>query len=147
MPTVRHTPGQPPGIHTMSLLHRRSTTARATRRGRAQALVEFALIVPVFLFLVVIALDFGRLFFSYVQINNAAREGANVGQGSPTDTVGITTRVQRETNTQGQRGAGTVTVTTACANSAGTTIACSAAAGGAGPGNTVTVNVRCRSRS
>jgi len=104
-------------------------------------LVEFALIVPVFLLLVVIALDFGRLFFSYVQINNAAREGANYGQGAPTDTVGITARVNRETNSQGQRGEGTVAVATACADSAGATLSCTNATGGAGPGNTITVKV------
>jgi PKD repeat protein len=130
----------------MLFRHRRSTAVRAPRRTherstRAQALVEFALIVPVFLFLVVITLDFGRLFFSYIQINNAAREGANYGQGAPTDDVGIEARVDRETNSQGQRGEGTVVVATACADSAGAAIACTAATGGAGPGNTITVNV------
>jgi PKD repeat protein len=115
--------------------------ARRRRRARAQALVEFALILPVFLFLVVMTLDFGRLFFSYVQIDNAAREGANFGQGAPTDTVGITARVEQETNAQAQRGEGALTVTTSCANSVGGPIVCSAATGGAGPGNTITVTV------
>jgi PKD repeat protein len=121
---------------------RASVRARRRRRTRAQALVEFALVLPVFLFLVVISIDFGRLFFSYIQINNAAREGANFGQGSPTDTVGITARVEEETNTQAQRGAGALTVTSSCANAVGSAIACTAATGGAGPGNTITVNVR-----
>ena len=40
------------------------------------AMVEFALIVPLFMLLLLAAVDFGRLFFSYVQINNAAREAA-----------------------------------------------------------------------
>lgn len=115
---------------------------RARRqRTRAQAMVEFALILPVFLFLLVVAVDFGRLFFSYIQIHNGAREGANFGQGFPTNLVGITASVQRETNAQAQRGEGTVAVTATCANPAGTTIACALATGGAGPGNTVTVGV------
>jgi PKD repeat protein len=113
-------------------------------RTRAQALVEFALIVPVFLFLVVVAVHFGRLFFSYVQVNNAAREGAAFGAGSPTDTVGINASVQTEVNVQAQRGEGAMTVTQACADSVGSSIACTAATGGAGPGNTITVNVARR---
>lgn len=112
------------------------------RRTRAQALVEFALVLPVFLFLVVIAIDFGRLFYSYIQISNAAREGANYGAGAPTDTVNITGRVTAEKNAQGQRGEAAPIVTTACADPSGSTIACSLATGGGGAGNTVSVTVR-----
>jgi len=43
---------------------------------KGQALVEFALILPLLLILVVGALDFGRLFFTKIVITNAAREGA-----------------------------------------------------------------------
>lgn len=119
---------------------------RAThrQRTRAQALVEFALIVPVFLFLVVVAIDFGRIFFSYVQVNNAAREGAAYGAGTPTDSVGINASVQTEKNVQAQRGEAPMVVTSACADSIGTPMACTAATGGAGPGNTITVNVSRR---
>ena len=114
-------------------------TRRPRRRG--QALVELALILPVLLFLLVIAIDFGRLFFSYIQINNAAREGAAFAAYEPTNTVTITSRAQQETNAQAQRGESAITVTTSCADPAGTTIACSAATGGAGAGNRITVNV------
>lgn len=112
-----------------------------TRRSRGQALAEFALIVPALLLLAVMAIDFGRVFFTYVQTANAAREGANIAAGVPSDTAGITARVVSERSSQGQAGESAVTVTTTCANSAGTTIACTAATGGAGPGNTVTVTV------
>ena len=88
-----------------------SRRARTSRGQRAQALVEFALILPVFLFMLVMAIDFGRLFYTYIQINNAAREGANFGQGAPTDTIGMTARVDQEVNVQAQRGEGAVTVT------------------------------------
>ncbi len=104
-------------------------------------MVEFAIILPVFLFMVVLAIDFGRIFFTYIQVNNAAREGANYGQAAPNDLVGITARVNAETNAQAQRGESTVVVTSTCAAADGTTLACSAAAGGAGPGNRITVNV------
>jgi Flp pilus assembly protein TadG len=43
---------------------------------RAQALVEFALVAPLFFFMLFALIDFGRYVY-YVQIlNNAAREGA-----------------------------------------------------------------------
>jgi Flp pilus assembly protein TadG len=115
---------------------------RRRPRSRGQAVVEFAIILPVFLLLLVIAIDFGRLFFTYIQVHNAAREGAAVGSYSPTDTAAITTRVQAEKNSQAQRGENPVTVTTACADASRSPIACTLATGGAGAGNTITVNVR-----
>jgi len=51
---------------------------RGIRRAgsRAQALVEFALVAPLFFLLIFAVIDFGRYVY-YVQIlNNAAREGA-----------------------------------------------------------------------
>lgn len=109
--------------------------------SHGQALVEFALILPVLLLMLVIAIDFGRLFFSYIEINNAAREGAAYGLREPTDIVTITSRARQETNAQAQRGENAITVTTTCATGSGTAIDCSLATGGAGPGNRLTVNV------
>ena len=51
--------------------------ARRRKRSRGQSLVEFALVLPVLLLMVLTALDFGRLFPGWVVINNAARVGAN----------------------------------------------------------------------
>ena len=45
-----------------------------SRRG--QAVIEFALTLPVVVLLIVGALDLGRLFFVKIIITNAAREGA-----------------------------------------------------------------------
>ena len=46
-----------------------STTARR-RRTRGQSLVEFALVLPVLLFLTLIALDFGRVYLGYINLQN-----------------------------------------------------------------------------
>jgi hypothetical protein len=46
------------------------------RGNRGQALVELALILPVLLVLFGSALDLGRLYYSQITINNAAKEGA-----------------------------------------------------------------------
>lgn len=54
----------------------RRERSRETRRG--QALVEFALIFPVLMILLVGIFDAGRLVFAYNDITNAARSGARV---------------------------------------------------------------------
>jgi hypothetical protein len=45
--------------------------------------VELAIIVPVFLLIVAFAVDFGRLFYAYVAVSNAAKEGAAYGAQNP----------------------------------------------------------------
>lgn len=52
------------------------TTLRDGQRG--QSLVEFALIFPIFLLIVVAAIDLGRGVFAYNSITNAAREAARL---------------------------------------------------------------------
>ncbi len=99
-------------------------------RSRGQAIVEFALIFPIFLLLLLIAVDAGRLYFSLIQVHNAAREGAAVGAVSPTDLAAITARARQETNAQAQRGEHAIAVAVACASPSGTSIACSSAPGG-----------------
>ena len=50
---------------------------RALRRDeRGQALVEFALVLPIFILLLVAIFDLGRAVFAYNTLTNAAREGA-----------------------------------------------------------------------
>ena len=111
-------------------------------RSRGQAAVEFALILPVFMLLLLLAVDFGRLFFTYIQLNNTAREGAAYAAFNPTTSNGtLTTIALREANVQAQRGEGAVTATAECVDSSGTALACSSALGGSGAGNRVTVTV------
>ena len=52
--------------------------------SRGQAMVEFALMLPLLALLLVLALDFGRVFFGYVALQNAARVGANHAAQNPT---------------------------------------------------------------
>ena len=54
---------------------------RAPKRGRRRsddgaAAVEFALILPIFLLLIFLLIDFGRLFYCQITLNSAAREAA-----------------------------------------------------------------------
>ena len=57
----------------MNIFHRR---ASGTRRG--QALVEFALVLPIFILVLVAIFDLGRAVFAYNTLTNAAREGARM---------------------------------------------------------------------
>lgn len=51
----------------------------APRESRGQTLVEFALILPIFVLLLVGVFDLGRGIFAYSTINNAAREAVRLG--------------------------------------------------------------------
>jgi Flp pilus assembly protein TadG len=64
--------------------------------GRGQALVEFALVIPIFLLVLVAIFDLGRAVFAYNTLTNAAREGARtaiVNQYKPT----IVARAKQQT--------------------------------------------------
>lgn len=47
------------------------------RHSRGQGMVEFALVLPLLALLLLLAVDFGRVFFGWVGLQNAARIGAN----------------------------------------------------------------------
>lgn len=46
------------------------------RSGRGQAMVEFALVAPIFFLLLFVVIEGGRFIFYYETLNNATREGA-----------------------------------------------------------------------
>ena len=62
----------------------RSSKLRSRRRSRGQSLVEFALILPLLLFVMAFGLDFGRVFLGWVSLNNSARVAANYAAQNPT---------------------------------------------------------------
>jgi PKD repeat protein len=60
-------------------------TARAGRRqSLGQSLVEFALILPVILLLTLMAIDFGRVYLGWVNLQNMARVASNYAANHPT---------------------------------------------------------------
>ena len=52
---------------------------RNLKNQKGQALVEFAIILPILLILVMGILQFGMMLNSYLTIENASREGARTG--------------------------------------------------------------------
>jgi Flp pilus assembly protein TadG len=63
---------------------RPARTKERRRRSRGQGLVEFALILPVFLVLLSAAIDLGRIAYARIAVENAAREGAFQASVTPT---------------------------------------------------------------
>ena len=59
------------------------------KRSRGQALVEFALALPVLLVIFMGLFDFGRAVFAYNSLSNAAREGARVAIVDQTVVAGV----------------------------------------------------------
>ena len=55
---------------------RRSQLRRRHPRSRGQALVEFAVVIPVFLLVLSGMLDFGFMLYNRMTVINSAREGA-----------------------------------------------------------------------
>jgi hypothetical protein len=82
-------------------------------RTRGQSLVEFALVLPVMLVLVLFGIDFGRVFLGWVQLNNVVREAANFAAENPTawNTVNPNTSVQAEYRTLVQNEATSINCT------------------------------------
>lgn len=127
-------------------------------RSRGQTLVEFALILPVFLLMTLGVVDGARIFSAYISITNAAREGAlyaangtNYGKWCSTtatvvcptgftvanqsaDPDNIAFRVQQET--QGLTQVNVTVDPPTCADGAGVTVTCGSTA------TRVTVKVR-----
>ena len=66
--------------------HRSNNNAAKARRrfwaARGQSYVELALALPVLAIILVVAADFGRLFYTYLEVINAARAGAQYGSNS-----------------------------------------------------------------
>jgi len=68
---------------------------------RAQALVEFALLLPILLVLILGAMDLGRVFYVKTVLTNAAREGANYLSRNHGDYANAWNAISTEGNSSG----------------------------------------------
>ncbi len=94
---------------------RRASAFGIPKRDRGAAVVEFALVVPILIFVIFGLVDFGRAFNTQIQLSQAAREGARLVAMSSTSS--LSTRVQ-----QAAPGL-TVTTSVAILNASGSVIA------------------------
>jgi Flp pilus assembly protein TadG len=120
------------------------------RAQRGQAIAELALVAPVMLLIMLLAVDFGRLFFSYISVQNAAREATSYAAMHAADTpwdetdyrASVVAAGTRQSNVQAQGGEGTLSVSDPACFDPQTTapLDCNAASRFAtGIGNQVTV--------
>jgi Flp pilus assembly protein TadG len=59
------------------------------RLQRGQDLMEYALVLPIMLLILMSILDLGRVVYVYSSLHNSVRDGARYGIISPTDATGI----------------------------------------------------------
>lgn len=106
------------------------------KRSLGQAVIEFALILPILLFILVIVADMARVVAAQIALSNASREGARYAASWPADYNGIRSRVLLEYNNTGVK----VTGVELRAENVSVTFP----DGDSGPGSSVRVTVRCR---
>jgi Flp pilus assembly protein TadG len=75
-----------------------ATSGRLRRLEAGQAVVEFALILPVLVLITMGILDLGRVFYTYEALANAAREGARYCALHPGEVANTQLQVTREVN-------------------------------------------------
>ncbi len=68
---------------------------RNRRSCRGQNLVEFSLVLPILIVVLMGVVEFGIVYFIRASVENAVREGARYGAVHPTDVSGIQTRVRQ----------------------------------------------------
>ena len=61
---------------------------RGRRGHRGQSVVEFALVLPVLILILLVVIDFGRVFYTWVNLTSAARVGAAYAAAHPTESFG-----------------------------------------------------------
>lgn len=54
------------------------------KKSRGQSLVEFAIVLPILLLLTLVALDFGRVYLGWINLQSMSRIAANLAANNPT---------------------------------------------------------------
>ena len=76
-------------LRTAGQTRRESTPDRRRHRhgrsvSRGQSLVEFAIVLPILLLLTLVALDFGRVYLGWINLQSMSRIAANLAANNPT---------------------------------------------------------------
>ena len=97
---------------------------RRHRVSRGQSLVEFAVVAPVLILLLLAVADFGRVFFVSIALNNAARAGTQYGIQSPANAADVSGMEQAAQNDASGISGVAATASEYCECPDGTTQAC-----------------------
>jgi PKD repeat protein len=91
-------------MHSPHALQKSGTRPAGTarqRRSLGQSLVEFALVLPILLLLTLMAIDFGRVYLGYINLQSMARIAANFAANNP-DAWGATPDLTVQTKYKSQ---------------------------------------------
>jgi Flp pilus assembly protein TadG len=127
-------------------LNRRRPAAGRTRT-KGQALVEFALVIPLFILILAGILDFGFMLYTRMTIISSAREGARIAVTSEDKTTipaKVTSAVQAAST---GLVVGSLTITPTCIRTSGTCVFAGSGATLAKAGDSVKVTVSYPYRS
>lgn len=94
--------------------------------ARAQSAVEFAIVAPVLILILLATADFGRVFFVAIALNSAARAGTQYGIQSPANAADTTGMIQAAENDASNISGVTATASEYCECPDGSTPACNA---------------------
>jgi PKD repeat protein len=75
---------------------RAKSRSQLRHRSRGQSVVEFALTVPLLLILTMVAVDFGRIYLGWINLQNVARIAANYAADHPTAWTGTGNASQQQ---------------------------------------------------
>jgi Flp pilus assembly protein TadG len=80
------------------------------KNERGQSLVELAISITILIFLLAGAVEFGMAFFQFVQLRDAAQEGALYGSIHPNQVATIEARIRGSSNSPIALSSGDVTI-------------------------------------
>jgi Flp pilus assembly protein TadG len=72
---------------------------RNHEKSRGQSLVELCLIMPLLMLICLGTIDLGRMFYGYMQMTNAVREGNSVASHQPDSSGEIATAINSHSST------------------------------------------------
>ena len=72
-------------LSTPRLISRRALAGAVRRLTTGQSVVEFAIVLPILLLLLMVTIDFGRIYLGWINLQNMARIAADYAADHPTD--------------------------------------------------------------
>jgi len=112
------------------------------KREDATAVVEFAMVLPVMVFLLSGIVDFGALIVQSMQVSTAAQAGARYAQINGWNATGISSAVTGATNLSGVSATPTPASETACVSGASIVVTSGSTCGATASGTYITVSAQ-----
>lgn len=110
------------GANATEGIRQRSCGSRNTQRG--SSLVEMGFILSFLLLLAIGVIDFGRAFYDSIELENAARAGAEYGATAPTDTAGMIAAAKSDASTDISTVAATASYGCMCSDGSNSSASC-----------------------